>query len=74
MIWLENRNRFQLNLPPDWAFLLRLQWGLYSVLAQLGAESDWRKRLLDVLYAPAAPRPRPYSRDELALLLGQQPP
>lgn len=32
----------QLNLPPDYLLLNRIQWGLNSVLGQLGASNDWR--------------------------------
>ena len=32
----------QLNLPPDYLLLNRIQWGLNSVLGQLGATGDWR--------------------------------
>jgi len=32
----------KLNLPPDYLLLNRIQWGLNSVLAQLGARNDWR--------------------------------
>ena len=42
----------------------------FKQLASLGAEADWRARLLDLVYEPGAPRPRPYSTEELALLLG----
>ena len=65
MMWLDNPNRFRTNLPRDWVFLPRLQWGLYAVLAELGAESDWRARLMDLVYDSGQPRPDPYSDDEL---------
>jgi predicted unusual protein kinase regulating ubiquinone biosynthesis (AarF/ABC1/UbiB family) len=32
-----------INMPTDHTFVNRLQWGLYSVLAGLGAEANWRK-------------------------------
>jgi predicted unusual protein kinase regulating ubiquinone biosynthesis (AarF/ABC1/UbiB family) len=32
----------RLNLPPDYLLLNRIQWGLNSVLARLGAKADWR--------------------------------
>jgi len=32
----------KLNLPPDYLLLNRIQWGLNSVLARLGACNDWR--------------------------------
>ncbi|MBW3657858.1 MAG: AarF/ABC1/UbiB kinase family protein [Actinobacteria bacterium] len=31
----------KLNLPPDYLLLNRIQWGLNSVLARLGARNDW---------------------------------
>jgi hypothetical protein len=36
-------------MPPEWLFLNRLQWGLYSVLAQLHAGGPWGDILRDVL-------------------------
>lgn len=32
----------RLNLPPDYLLLNRIQWGINSVLAKLGACNDWR--------------------------------
>lgn len=32
----------QLNLPPDYLLLNRIQWGINSVLARLHATNDWR--------------------------------
>jgi hypothetical protein len=32
----------RLNLPSDYLLLNRIQWGLNSVLARLGATNDWR--------------------------------
>jgi hypothetical protein len=45
---LNNKNRASSSLPRDWLFVNRLQWGLYSVLAELRARADWN-RLLDSL-------------------------
>jgi predicted unusual protein kinase regulating ubiquinone biosynthesis (AarF/ABC1/UbiB family) len=48
----------RLNLPPDYLLLNRIQWGLYSVLARLGASNDWaaiRDEYLDDDVAPATP-------------------
>jgi hypothetical protein len=50
MMITENTNKFRMNLPKDWLFTNRLQWGLYAVLAALGARSNWRRRLLPLLY------------------------
>jgi hypothetical protein len=65
----KNTNRTRLNLPPEWVFLPRLQWGLYAILARLAASCDWRAKLLDLVYEPDEPRPPPYTPDELARLL-----
>jgi predicted unusual protein kinase regulating ubiquinone biosynthesis (AarF/ABC1/UbiB family)/DNA-binding XRE family transcriptional regulator len=66
MSWPENRNRFRLTTPKHWVFTYRLNWGLYALLARLGARADWRTTMLDLLYRPDEPRPRPYSGSELA--------
>jgi predicted unusual protein kinase regulating ubiquinone biosynthesis (AarF/ABC1/UbiB family)/DNA-binding XRE family transcriptional regulator len=64
-----NSNRARINLPPEWLFLPRLQWGLYAILARLEASVDFRGKLLDLLYAPGEPRPAPYTPEELARVL-----
>jgi predicted unusual protein kinase regulating ubiquinone biosynthesis (AarF/ABC1/UbiB family) len=69
MAWPENRNRFRLTTPKHWVFTYRLNWGLYAVLAKLGASGDWRSPILDLLYESGEERPRPYSDGELELLL-----
>ncbi len=38
---VENRNLSRTNMPADWVLSNRVQWGLYSVLADLEAESNW---------------------------------
>ena len=40
-LMFDNPNRFKIAMPPEWLFLNRLQWGLYAVLAQLGATGRW---------------------------------
>jgi transcriptional regulator with XRE-family HTH domain len=70
MSWPENRNRFRLTTPKHWVFTYRLNWGLYAVLAKLGARGNWRSPMLDILYGEGEARPRPYSGSELALLAG----
>jgi predicted unusual protein kinase regulating ubiquinone biosynthesis (AarF/ABC1/UbiB family) len=48
----------RLNLPSDYLLLNRIQWGLNSVLARLGACGDWRAirdEYLDEGGAPATP-------------------
>jgi len=39
---LDNPNRTRMRLPPDFLFMMRLFFGLHSVLAELGAQADWR--------------------------------
>jgi DNA-binding transcriptional regulator YiaG len=68
MSWPENRNRFRLTTPKHWVFTYRLNWGLYAVLARLGARGDWRSMMLGLLYGEGEARPEPYSDSELALL------
>jgi predicted unusual protein kinase regulating ubiquinone biosynthesis (AarF/ABC1/UbiB family) len=70
MSWPDNRNRFRLTTPKHWVFTYRLNWGLYAVLAKLGARGDWRSTILDLLYREGEARPLPYSEGELALLAG----
>lgn len=41
MLLFDNPNRFTQKMPPEWLFLNRLQWGLNSVLAHLGATAPW---------------------------------
>jgi len=33
----------QLNMPPDFVFVNRIQWGVYSILCALGAEGNWHR-------------------------------
>jgi predicted unusual protein kinase regulating ubiquinone biosynthesis (AarF/ABC1/UbiB family) len=33
----------QLNMPPDFVFVNRIQWGVYSILAQLGARGNFHR-------------------------------
>ncbi len=50
MMVLENPNKFRTNLPRDWIFLQRLQWGLNSVLAALDAEANWHRSFMKLIY------------------------
>jgi predicted unusual protein kinase regulating ubiquinone biosynthesis (AarF/ABC1/UbiB family) len=59
MTWVENPNKFQTNIPAEWVFLSRFQWGMFAVLAKLRAEVNWRRRLLDLVYEPGEARPAP---------------
>ena len=33
----------KLNMPPDFVFANRIQWGVYSILGQLGARGNWHR-------------------------------
>lgn len=56
---VDNPNKYYSNLPKEWFFTSRLQWGLYSVLAEMGAEFDARSIVLDLLYGPGEHWPGP---------------
>jgi predicted unusual protein kinase regulating ubiquinone biosynthesis (AarF/ABC1/UbiB family) len=59
----ENPNQFQTNIPRDFVFVNRLQWGLNSVLARLSAEANWRQSFLPLIYEPGQPTPPPFPAD-----------
>ena len=59
-----------MTTPKHWVFTYRLNWGLYAVLAKLGARGNWRSPIADLLYGEGGARPGPYSDSELALLAG----
>ena len=71
-VWQEfmihSPNRFHMNIPGDFVFANRLQWGIYALLARLGTTADFRTPLLDLLYGPEEPRPQPFTVGEMALL------
>ncbi len=56
----KNANKLRLALPPDWLFVNRLQFGLFSVLAHLGATVRFGRLFRDALDGPprrpSAPR------------------
>lgn len=39
----------RLNMPRDFVFVNRIQWGLYSLLAQLGARANWYRIMREYL-------------------------
>jgi predicted unusual protein kinase regulating ubiquinone biosynthesis (AarF/ABC1/UbiB family) len=43
----------QLNLPPDFVFVNRIQWGVESILAQLGASANWHRIQRELLFDDA---------------------
>ena len=50
LMW-ENPNRLRLDMPAEWLFTNRLQWGLFSVLAQLRATGPWPDLWADAVYS-----------------------
>jgi predicted unusual protein kinase regulating ubiquinone biosynthesis (AarF/ABC1/UbiB family) len=46
-----------IHMPPEHTFVNRLQWGLASVLAGLGAKGHWRALIDDWVRAPVVPLP-----------------
>jgi len=40
----------RLNMPPDFLFVNRIQWGVYSILAGLGATGNWHRIHREYLY------------------------
>ena len=50
-----NPNKFSTAIPPDWLFINRLQWGLNSVLAFLGATAPWGELLRQAVETPTEP-------------------
>ncbi|MBI3556568.1 MAG: AarF/ABC1/UbiB kinase family protein [Deltaproteobacteria bacterium] len=54
---VDNKNKFSIRMPKDWVFTNRLQWGLYAVLAAMKADSNWRSRILALVYQPGEVRP-----------------
>jgi len=50
-----NPNKFRTGLPPDWLFVNRLQWGMNSVLAHLGATRAWGELFRRAVESPTEP-------------------
>jgi predicted unusual protein kinase regulating ubiquinone biosynthesis (AarF/ABC1/UbiB family)/DNA-binding XRE family transcriptional regulator len=48
-IMKKNPNILKGKIPKDWIFLIRLQWGLFSLLSMLGAEANWNSILLEII-------------------------
>ncbi|HVL01144.1 MAG TPA: AarF/ABC1/UbiB kinase family protein [Dongiaceae bacterium] len=54
---LKNRNRFSMRLPPNQLFVNRLQWGLYSVLADLNVDAVYSDLFREAVEARIEPIP-----------------
>ncbi len=51
----DNPNRFRTAMPAQWVFLNRLQWGLNSILAALGASARYCDLYREALELPSEP-------------------
>ena len=58
-----NPNAHTTNLPRDFVYVSRLNFGVNSLLAALSAEARWRDVLLDQLYDHPSQHPPPYPED-----------
>lgn len=45
------------NIPPDFVFVNRIQWGVYSIMAELGASANWHRIQREYLYGDAPSTP-----------------
>ena len=59
MMIVDNPNKGVMNMPRDWIFNNRLQWGLCAVLALLQSEVNFREVMLRLLYEPGESWPPP---------------
>jgi len=55
VLLFDNPNRFSAAMPREWLFLNRLQWGLNSVLAHLGATALWGEIWCAAIESPTVP-------------------
>jgi predicted unusual protein kinase regulating ubiquinone biosynthesis (AarF/ABC1/UbiB family) len=55
VLGFKNKNKFKMAMAPDWLFINRLQFGLFSVLVHLGATGRWGDLFRAALDAPIEP-------------------
>lgn len=58
MLW-NNPNLRHSAVPPELLLINRLQWGLYSVLASLSAEGDFKNPFREIIESPSRTTVRP---------------
>ena len=56
----------KLNLPPDYLLLNRIQWGVNSILARLGARANWHRIALELM--GEGPPATPLGEEEAAFI------
>ena len=57
LMLFKSTNKMTAGMPAEWLFLNRLQWGLNSVLAHLGATGRWPELWLNAITSPTEPPP-----------------
>lgn len=55
LLVLKSPNQRSTGMPPEWLLLNRLQWGMNSVLAQLGATGRWGEMFRRSAESPTTP-------------------
>jgi predicted unusual protein kinase regulating ubiquinone biosynthesis (AarF/ABC1/UbiB family) len=55
LMGFKNPNKLRMTMPPDWLFVNRLQFGLLSVLAQMGARGHWGRYFRRAVESKTAP-------------------
>ncbi|MCC6645222.1 MAG: AarF/ABC1/UbiB kinase family protein [Polyangiaceae bacterium] len=51
----KNVNKLRLAMPPEWLFLNRLQWGIFAILAELGAGPGVHRLWREVIESKTEP-------------------
>jgi predicted unusual protein kinase regulating ubiquinone biosynthesis (AarF/ABC1/UbiB family) len=62
----DSPNKRKTKMPPEWLLVNRLQWGLNSVLAKMGARGDFSKIFREVVETPVRIVARPAPLDPAA--------
>jgi len=68
LLHTDNPNKSRTSYTSDMAFLDQLFFGVYGLLAELGATVRCRPTMLELLYEPSASTPAPFSHFELSTL------
>jgi predicted unusual protein kinase regulating ubiquinone biosynthesis (AarF/ABC1/UbiB family) len=57
VLMFKNANKLKFDMPPDWLFVNRLQFGMFSVLAGLGSRARWGETFRACLNGGTSPAP-----------------
>ena len=58
IMFFANPDKLRFRVPPDWLFVNRLQFGLFSVLVHLGAEVTWSELFRRAVESPTREAPQ----------------